>query len=538
MPLVSVHPDATMQPKLQQQAPRPPLRRAVYIHVSDLTSAYNIDHKRLEQELARVKVCIDTSPSTKSSPPLTDEASVTSMPQKRLSPPRSGFNLCVLVGKVNIVVDKLRVDRSRVRLAEVEVGDETGTVSLRARDEQIDILEEVSQVSGAVILRNCTLELFQGKHIRLAVTKWGKMSVFPDDVASTPPPPSKVNRERNFSLIDLSIVASEMVENQPPEGGHLGPNREIPTEHSRGAQNRPPFQLPQYQRPQPQRRSPRDRRQSRPGRGVGANPLVVPFPQTAPSNQMRAYPHLPGYCYGESMDMQHYSYGASRPNQESMQPTAQQFLQLQQQQYEMQRRQMQQMHAFHEQGDRNRQLLRQMQTNLGLSPSSGLGSSSFDSGPPEFPSLPGIAPMHAGNRPRKERSRNSPREGATTSPPTPDMGPWGGQHQFDHGMDDSIGNSPRMNPKAIVFAPSYGSPPGPGPPMQTSPYQQGYNPYDQRGSFQLQRPQQHTVYAQNIIYVPIPAGTSGPVAPLSANAPDQTSDDNKASGSQTKGSHA
>ena len=45
-----------------------------------------------------------------------------------------------LVGKVNVVVDKRRVDRSRVRLAEVEIGDETGTVSLRARDEQIDVL--------------------------------------------------------------------------------------------------------------------------------------------------------------------------------------------------------------------------------------------------------------------------------------------------------------------------------------------------------------------------------------------------------------
>src|SRR6056300_900166 len=71
-----------------------------------------------------------------------------------------------LVGNVNIVVDKRRVDGSRVRLAEVEIGDETGTVSLRARDEQIDLLENVSAHAGAVVLRNCTLELFQGRHIR------------------------------------------------------------------------------------------------------------------------------------------------------------------------------------------------------------------------------------------------------------------------------------------------------------------------------------------------------------------------------------
>ena len=62
------------------------------------------------------------------------------------------------------------------------------------------------------MLRNCTLELYQGKHIRLAVTKWGKLAEYPDNVASTPGPPSSLNRDRNFSLIDLSLVASEIIE--------------------------------------------------------------------------------------------------------------------------------------------------------------------------------------------------------------------------------------------------------------------------------------------------------------------------------------
>lgn len=84
-----------------------------------------------------------------------------------------------LVGQVELVVDKSRVDGSRVLVAEVEVGDETGSVSLRARDEQIDILRQVSSDAGAVVLRNCTIELYQGKHMRLAVSKWGKMSVYP-----------------------------------------------------------------------------------------------------------------------------------------------------------------------------------------------------------------------------------------------------------------------------------------------------------------------------------------------------------------------
>ena len=135
-----------------------------------------------------------------------------------------------LVGKINIVVDKSRVDRSRVRLAEVEIGDETGTVSLRARDDQIDLLERVSKCKpGAVVLRNCTLELYQGKHIRLAVTKWGKLSEYPDNVASTPGPPPTMNLDRNYSLIDLSLVASEIIEKKLKDStlqSHASTNRQ------------------------------------------------------------------------------------------------------------------------------------------------------------------------------------------------------------------------------------------------------------------------------------------------------------------------
>jgi replication factor A1 len=352
---------------------------------------------------------------------------------------------------VNVVVDKLRVDRSRVRLAEVEVGDETGTVSLRARDDQIDVLEKVSESAGSVVLRNCTLELFQGKHIRLAITKWGKLSVFPDDVASTPPPPSKINGDRNYSLIDLSAVASEMVENHPPDGGYQAANREMPPDRNRGVPNRQPFQPPQYHQ---QRRNPRDRRQLRPNRGVATNPLAVPFPEIAMPNQMR-YPGMPGYGgFGESIDMQHYQYGAQRQNQESMQPTPHQMLQIQQQQYEMQQRQMQ-MHVFHEHGDRHRSMHRQhMQSNQLL------GTASFDSGPPEFPSLPGIVPMHRGSRAMDERNAMNPsaRDGTTTSPlpnsPTSEIGPWGVRQMYEHSMDDSVGSS-HMNPQAHSFAPSY-----------------------------------------------------------------------------------
>jgi len=75
------------------------LRRATYIHVSDLTNAYNIDHARLEEELARVKEELENpvqetksrSESLGSVPTELD----TSGAQKRLQPPRGGNNMVV-----------------------------------------------------------------------------------------------------------------------------------------------------------------------------------------------------------------------------------------------------------------------------------------------------------------------------------------------------------------------------------------------------------------------------------------------------------
>lgn len=87
------------------QQPRPTLRRATYVHVSDLTSAYNIDHARLEQELSRVKAerkLLDESvggatPGRQAKKPREEDPGEESstaadleivMPQKRLQPPR------------------------------------------------------------------------------------------------------------------------------------------------------------------------------------------------------------------------------------------------------------------------------------------------------------------------------------------------------------------------------------------------------------------------------------------------------------------
>ena len=90
-------------PASQQRAG--PLRRATYVHVSDLIRAYNIDHEQLERELTRVNANQNNNRCGESLP---DQNQVsmeevagdrkktfdTIVPQKRLQPPRGGFNLC------------------------------------------------------------------------------------------------------------------------------------------------------------------------------------------------------------------------------------------------------------------------------------------------------------------------------------------------------------------------------------------------------------------------------------------------------------
>lgn len=87
-------PTATMPPQQSSSAKPQPLRRAVYVHVSDLLSAYNIDHAKLEEELQRVKAANAGTAATTTAGGVPTELDTNSNP-KKLQPPRGGFNLCV-----------------------------------------------------------------------------------------------------------------------------------------------------------------------------------------------------------------------------------------------------------------------------------------------------------------------------------------------------------------------------------------------------------------------------------------------------------
>ena len=79
------------------------------------------------------------------------------------------------------------------RIAEVAVGDETGTVTLRARNGQVDFLlqglreaEEEEKKPFVVVVRNAGVAMYKG-YMRLIVNKWGKLSRYFPLRPSLPP---------------------------------------------------------------------------------------------------------------------------------------------------------------------------------------------------------------------------------------------------------------------------------------------------------------------------------------------------------------
>ncbi len=377
-----------------------------------------------------------------------------------------------LVGKVTLVVDKKRVDQSRVRLAEVEIGDETGTVSLRARDEQIDLLEDVSRRSGAVVLRNCTLELYQGKHIRLAVTKWGKLSLYPDHVASTPPAPSKMNFDRNFSAIDLSVVASEMVDAQAETvyGRHAKQQSDTPDSGTRPLSSKTAIQGKHQQSQTSSRRVGRERRQSKgkPGCNPASQSHYIGHSSEHMTVATQLNPmrytgvHHPYPLYDPAMDLRQYHY--ARHHQEaSLAPASAQQLMMQRQ-YELQQRQLH--HMYHGQQERHRAGMSSSQQvqPAGLLLQAAVPPGSFDANDFHVPSYasatssPILIPVavpgaHGKSNLRLHTSTPVESEAHDSSPIAQEK--QSTQYVSVSPDDSSQMSYGRMNPDATAFAPSY-----------------------------------------------------------------------------------
>ncbi|KAK3254765.1 hypothetical protein CYMTET_36031 [Cymbomonas tetramitiformis] len=86
----------------------------------------------------------------------------------QLRPGTTGHNLVVKVVSCKVVVNRTRPDGSSVRIAECTVGDETGTITLTARNAQVDLM----LADKTINVRNAKIDMYKGS-MRLAVDKWG-----------------------------------------------------------------------------------------------------------------------------------------------------------------------------------------------------------------------------------------------------------------------------------------------------------------------------------------------------------------------------
>ncbi|EQC26611.1 hypothetical protein SDRG_15551 [Saprolegnia diclina VS20] len=126
---------------------------------------------------------------------------------KDLVPGTHGHNLVARVLSAEIISEKVQADGTTSRIAEVLIGDETGTIIVSAWNEQIDLFI----VGRNVVVRNADVGVHRG-FARLRVSKWGKLASHPDGIKSTPKVPGKVLTENNMSAIEYELVAVEDAE--------------------------------------------------------------------------------------------------------------------------------------------------------------------------------------------------------------------------------------------------------------------------------------------------------------------------------------
>mmetsp|Transcript_24678 Transcript_24678/g.29892 ORF Transcript_24678/g.29892 Transcript_24678/m.29892 type:complete len:126 (-) Transcript_24678:863-1240(-) len=110
-----------------------------------------------------------------------------------LRPGTSGHNLVVKVVNSKLVVNRSRPDGSGARIAECTVGDETGIITLTARNAQVD----VAQPGKVVTLKNAKIDMFKGS-MRLSADKGGAIEASDATV--------KANESYDLSALEYEMV--------------------------------------------------------------------------------------------------------------------------------------------------------------------------------------------------------------------------------------------------------------------------------------------------------------------------------------------
>merc|ERR1712032_137710 len=127
---------------------------------------------------------------------------------KDILPGKCGYNLIVKVVTKNVLIDIVRLDTTRVVIADFVIGDETGIVKMRLRNENfVDIIKE----GQTIIIRNCKVPIVN-QHMRMQVDAFGKIENCLDHHIS------EVNKEKDLSEVVYDNYSSKK------RGGDRGNN--------------------------------------------------------------------------------------------------------------------------------------------------------------------------------------------------------------------------------------------------------------------------------------------------------------------------
>ncbi len=136
-----------------------------------LSSAHDQSHLDLSLSCCDVHTSMSSplslSSSSSSSPTLRVPSFVL-LSSPSVAPASRGHNLHAVVLSVGPVLERTKIDGTRVRLAEALIGDSSGTILFAARNDQIDLLV----IGRTLTFRNAKIEMFKNR-MRLAVDKWG-----------------------------------------------------------------------------------------------------------------------------------------------------------------------------------------------------------------------------------------------------------------------------------------------------------------------------------------------------------------------------
>jgi len=112
-------------------------------------------------------------------------------------PEQKGVNVHAKVVEVKQVLEKTRIDGSRLLIAEALIGDSTGVITLTLRNEQIPIVVQGSTIT----VRNAKIEMFKG-HMRLSVDQWGLI----EKAAQQDQVKDNIKSDNNMSLVEYELV--------------------------------------------------------------------------------------------------------------------------------------------------------------------------------------------------------------------------------------------------------------------------------------------------------------------------------------------